>query len=221
MTELHPETASTSDEQQASRRQFAELFAASPLPPEDLLANILLYARTGLIAKLLVLNEVYEQVCGIPGALCEFGVWWGQNVALLENLRAIHEPHNKQRIILGFDSFAGYGQLSERDRDDPVYRDGTYETPAGYRDYLSALLETHEGMNVLGHVRGNHRLIEGDVQVTVPGYLREHPETIIAFAYFDLALYDPTRATLRGDSDAPRPRERASPGRAHLVGCAW
>ena len=90
MTELNPETAATNAEQWAARRRFAELYATSPLPHEVLLANILLYARTGVVAKVLALNEVYEQIREIPGVLCEFGVWCGQNLVLLANLRAIH-----------------------------------------------------------------------------------------------------------------------------------
>ena len=46
------------------------------------------------------------------GALIEFGTWRGQNLVLLENLRAIHEPFNKQRTIIGFDTFAGYPEAA-------------------------------------------------------------------------------------------------------------
>ena len=42
----------------------------------------------------------------------------------------------------------------------------------------------------------------GDATETVPRYLRDHPETIIAFAYFDFDIYAPTKACL----EAIRPR---------------
>ncbi len=92
---------------------------------------------------------------------------------MLENLRAIHEPFNKQRIIVGFDTFAGYD-----------------------REYLANLLAAHEGSNALGHVRGNHRLVDGDAEVTVPRYFKDHPETIVAMALFDIGVYRPTKAAL-------------------------
>jgi hypothetical protein len=69
-------------------------------------------------------------------------------------------------------------------------------TGKGYQEHLAELLEVHEGMNALGHVRGNHRPFEGDVSSTLPAYLSAHPETLIALAYFDLALYVPTRDAL-------------------------
>jgi hypothetical protein len=39
-------------------------------------------------------------------------------------------------------------------------------------------------------------VVEGDVARTVPAYFRDHPETIVALAYFDLAVYEPTKACL-------------------------
>ena len=47
-------------------------------------------------------------------------------------------------------------------------------------------------MNAFGHIRGRHKVIEGDATVTVPSYFQEHPETIVALAYFDIGLYEPT-----------------------------
>lgn len=49
--------------------------------------------------------------------------------------------------------------------------------------------------------RSGSSLVKGDVCETVPRFLEERPETIIALAYFDLDLYEPTKATL----DAIRP----------------
>jgi hypothetical protein len=52
-------------------------------------------------------------------------------------------------------------------------------------------------MNAFGHIRGGHRLIAGDVSETAPGYFAEHPETLVAFAFFDMGPYEPTLAALK------------------------
>ena len=39
--------------------------------------------------------------------------------------------------------------------------------------------------------------MQGDVRETVPRYLAGNPQTIIAMAYFDLDLYEPTREVLK------------------------
>lgn len=41
-----------------------------------------------------------------------------------------------------------------------------------------------------------HEIVKGDVLKTLPKYLEDHPETIIALAYFDLDLYEPTKKCL-------------------------
>lgn len=179
------------------RQKLKEIFLKSPLPAEDLLFNLGLYTRSSLLVKYLVLYELYRKFLTVPGIIMEFGTWWGQNLVLLENLRAILEPFNKQRKIIGFDSFCGYSVASGRDGEGEFWKEGSYSTSEGYKAYLEELIRTHEGSNVLGHVTGMHELVEGDVQETVPAYMDSHPEAIVAFAYFDLGLYQPTLAALR------------------------
>lgn len=179
-----------------SRKRLLELFERSPLPMEDRLFNIGMYVRSSVLVKFLVMSEMYERIKNLPGCLVEFGTWWGQNLVLLENLRAIHEPFNKQRVIVGFDTFSGYTDRSENDRESAVWKEQSYSTGKGYVSYLKELLEAHEGSNVLGHVRGKHELIEGDVELTAPKYFGDRPQLVVAFAYFDMALYRPTKAAL-------------------------
>lgn len=191
------QTETTASESQMSfRERLEKLYKESPLPAEDLLFNLGMYTRSSLLVKFLVMNQLYERVKSIPGALIEFGTWWGQNLVLLENLRAIHEPFNKQRVIIGFDTFSGYTKASEHDKKSKVWVENSYSTSKGYQAYLQELLEVHEGNNVLGHVRGVHKLIEGDVEKTAPQYFKKHPETIVALAYFDMGLYKPTKAAM-------------------------
>ncbi|MEC9368526.1 MAG: crotonobetainyl-CoA--carnitine CoA-transferase, partial [Pseudomonadota bacterium] len=62
--------------------------------------------------------------------------------------------------------------------------------------YLESLLTYHEKNNVLRNVR-KCEVVEGDAAKTAPKYFKAHPETIVALAYFDMALYEPTKACLK------------------------
>src|SRR5258708_39967591 len=86
-----------SPQQQEARRSLADLFARSPLPRDQLLVNLGLYMRSTVVAKLLYVNELYQQIVRLPGVIMEFGVWWRQHLALFESLRAVHEPYNHSR----------------------------------------------------------------------------------------------------------------------------
>jgi hypothetical protein len=178
-----------------ARAKILELFKQSPIPDEELLLNLTLYLRSTGLAKILYLNELYTKILHIPGIVVEFGVWWGANLALFEAHRSVYEPYNWTRKVVGFDTFQGYQSITSQDGDSPYVVEGGYAVAEGYKDYLGQLLNAHEQDNILAHIQ-KHELVEGDVIDTIDSYLHENPETIIALAYFDLALYEPTKKCL-------------------------
>jgi hypothetical protein len=197
MSDDAPVEATTAQGEALSlRTRLRDMMQGSPLPADELMFNLGLYVRSSLLVKFLVLHDAYSRIQSVPGALIEFGTWRGQNLVLLENLRAIHEPFNKQRTIIGFDTFAGYPEAAGMAAKSTETHGG-YDTGQSYPDYLSELLQVHEGMNAFGHIRGGHKLIAGDVVETAPKYFSDHPETLVAFAFFDMGPYEPTLAALK------------------------
>lgn len=184
-----------SDAQIKHREILYKLFREHPLPDDQLLVNLGLYMRSSALAKILFLNELYELILDLPGVIVEFGTWWGQNLVVFENLRAIYEPFNQSRRIIGFDTFKGYPSLSDKDRASETIKVGGYKVTENYRAYLEELIDFHEKNNVLANVK-KHQVIEGDVVETVPRFFEENPEIVIALAYFDMALYEPTKVCL-------------------------
>jgi Macrocin-O-methyltransferase (TylF) len=184
-----------SPEQLSNREELKRLFAETPLPPDDLLVNLPLYMRSSTVAKLLWVNELYEAIVPIPGVIMEFGVWWGANLTLFESLRAVHEPYNYSRRVIGFDTFEGYPEARPEDGDDPLVHRGAYAVGEGHPEHLERLLEYHERENPMSHIR-KHETVVGDASETIGPYLSEHSETMIALAYFDMQLYEPTKACL-------------------------
>ena len=62
------------------------------------------------------MQRIYAEIVPVHGVIMEFGVRWGQNLALFSNLRGIHEPFNYNRRIIGFDTFEGFPAISGKDR---------------------------------------------------------------------------------------------------------
>lgn len=184
-----------------ARESLFRLFRERPMGDEELLTNLGLFMRSGALAKVLLLDEVYRRILPIPGAIFELGVWLGQSLVVFENLRAIHEPYNHARHIVGFDTFSGYTPLGAHDVASEIVREGAYSVSEGYERYLAELLDYHEQENVMAHVK-KHAVIRGDAGETCPRFLEEHPETLVALAYFDMALYEPTKLCL--DAILPR-----------------
>ena len=157
--------------------------------------------RGSYLVKFLVLNDLYLRIKDLPGHIFEFGTRYGHNLVVFVNLRAIYEPFNKTRKILGFDTFQGYRNFSDNDKNkSEIFSEDTYHTKDSYPDYLNNLLCVHERNNVLGHINGSHEVVAGDVTVTSKEYFEKHPETVVALAYFDMGLYLPTKAALESIS---------------------
>lgn len=183
-----------SQEEVANRASLANLLESSPIPTDQLLSNLGLFLESKNLGRLLFLDHVYRQIIDVQGVIMEFGTRWGQNLGVLAALRGIYEPFNRHRKIIGFDTFSGFPSVSQLDGD--KWQDGQLSVTEGYATYLEKVLHVHEQANPLAHIK-KFELCAGDAIAEVPQYLLAHPETIVAMAYFDFDLYEPTKACLK------------------------
>ena len=58
----------------------------------------------------------------------------------------------------------------------------------------------HRSENAMGHAV-KHNFVEGNACQTVRAYMDEHTEAIVALCCFDMALTEPTKATLEAVED--------------------
>jgi len=142
-----------------------------------------------------MMNDLYRKILDLHGIICEFGVLWGNNLALFESFRGVYEPYNYTRKIVGFDTFTGFPHIHEKDGMNSDLKEGYYAVTKGYEDYLNEILDYHEKQSPISHIK-KYELVKGDATITVTKYLHDNPETIIAFAYFDFDLYEPTQKCL-------------------------
>lgn len=188
------EELSNNDEKRL-RTDFLKLFKNNPLPPEWLISNLNLFTRRQDLTRLLFMHELYKKILPVHGVIMEFGTHWGQNLVLFTNFRGIYEPYNHDRKIIGFDTFEGFPEVHKKDGSASMIKKGTFSTGSYYEDYLSKVLHYHEQESPIKHIK-KHKLIKGDASKTIKKYLQEHPETIIALAYFDFDIYKPTKDCL-------------------------
>jgi hypothetical protein len=176
-------------------RALAGLLRSSPIPQEEILANLSLYLTRSSLSQILFMSELYSQILHVHGIVIEFGSRWGRNLALFSTLRNVFEPHNYGRRIVGFDTYEGFPAVAPEDGHDAVMKVGALSVTPDYRDYLNALLEIHERLSPRPQLQ-RFETVKGDVATTLPAYLAAHPETIVALAYFDMDLYRPTKAAI-------------------------
>lgn len=184
-----------SESEISNRGKFLKLFKTCPIPDNELLLNLGLFIKRQELTRILFMNDLYKKIINVHGIIVEFGVRYGQNLVLFESFRGIYEPFNYNRKIIGFDTFEGFTSIHEKDGKSDIVSTGAYSTTKNYEEYLRKILDYHELESPISHIK-KYSLIKGNAIVEIEKYLNENPETIIALAYFDFDLYEPTKKCL-------------------------
>ncbi|MFZ5807093.1 MAG: crotonobetainyl-CoA--carnitine CoA-transferase [Verrucomicrobiota bacterium] len=175
--------------------EFTAKLKQTPLPDDELLANLGLYLTSKGLSRILFFYEIYQKILNTHGNIFEFGVRWGQNLSLLSAFRGIFEPFNRHRKIVGFDTFAGFKGMSGEDGEKCKCKDGSFNVTENYEQELEKILHLQEQLNPMSHLR-RFELVKGDAMQTVPAYFQQHPEALVSLAIFDFDIYTPTKAAL-------------------------
>jgi hypothetical protein len=184
-----------SPEESAAYRQLTTKLKGSPVPDDELIANLGLYLDRSVLGHILFISEIYQRILDVHGVIIEFGARWGRNLALFTELRNLYEPRNAARRVIGFDTFTGFPSVRAEDGAAEGIVAGAYSVKPGYETELTDVLSAHERFGLRSHNR-KFDVLKGNVNATLPEYLERHPETIVALAYFDLDLYEGTRQGL-------------------------
>ncbi len=188
-----------SKDEQTLRQNFFELFQKCPIPGNEVLMNLPLFIKRQDLSCLLFMNELYKKILGVHGVIMEFGVRWGRNMALFENLRGLYEPFNHNRKIIGFDTFDGFPAVNPKDGKDDIIKAGSFNVTDNYDEYLDQVLAYHEQESPIAHIK-KYEIVKGDASEQILQYLDQHPETIVSLAYFDFDIYEPTLNCLKAIS---------------------
>ena len=189
-----PATLIGSTESEIDRKvALAQTLRGTDIPDGELLDNIGLFLTRQTLSRINFMQDIYRRILEVHGVVMEFGVRWGQNMALFSALRGMHEPFNYNRRIIGFDTFGGFPGVT--DQDGGRVKPGDYGVADDWADKLTRVLEFHEQNSPIPHKR-KFELVKGDATQTLPAYLEAHQETVVALAYFDFDLYHPTKVCL-------------------------
>lgn len=176
-------------------KKFIELFKKNPIPDEQIFSNLGLFLKSKDLSRLLFLNHIYQQIIDIQGVIFDFGTRWGQNMAIFSALRGIYEPFNRHKKIVGFDTFSGFPGISKEDGQSDLMKRGNISVTKNYQDYLEKIMSYHEETSPLSHVK-KYEIVVGDAVREIRKYLKRNPQTIVALAYFDFDIYEPTKKCL-------------------------
>lgn len=180
------------------RQSFLDWFRKWPIPDNEFFLNIGMFLTPQALSRILFMDHLYRQIIDTQGIVIEFGCRWGHNTSIFTSLRGIYEPFNRLRKIVAFDTFDGFASVCDKDHKSMKKND--YTVSKGYEDYLETILDFQEKESPLSHLK-KFEIVKGDASNTILDYLDRNPETIIALAYFDMDLYEPTLQCLEAIKD--------------------
>jgi Macrocin-O-methyltransferase (TylF) len=136
--------------------------------------------------------KLFEMILDVKGSIVECGVHKGGSLMLYYHLSSVMEPYAFNRKIYGFDTFEGFRSISKKDSPDiheSMFSDTSY-------DILAKAIEIHDLNRSVPEIE-KCVLIKGDATATIPPFIKNHPELVIALLYLDFDLYEPTKVALQ------------------------
>jgi hypothetical protein len=175
--------------------QVRDLFSNSTGTAAEKLDAFPKFATRQALAKFLARYEIFKRILNVNGSIVECGVLHGGGLLTYAKLSSILEPTNHTRKIIGFDSFAGFPSVHEKDRagDSSHLRVGGLTGSS--LDEVEAAVRIYDLNRPLSHIP-KVELVKGDLVETAPRYVKDNPHLVVAMLYLDVDLYEPTYAAL-------------------------
>lgn len=155
------------------------------------------YTSRRATAKFLAHYEVYKMVKELPGHIVELGVFKGESLLRFAQFAEIFNCYDRSFDVIGFDNFSGFTKLSSEDGLESIKNDKKIGgwSPERYRSELEALIEYFDLTRLAPH-KPRIRLIDGNIEDTVPEFKKNNKNTRIKLLHLDADLYEPTKIAL-------------------------
>jgi hypothetical protein len=175
---------------------LAEAFRKADGTTEEKLENFSKYVRRQTITRLLAQHDLVRRIVAVEGSVVECGVHRGASLFGWLHLTSILDPINWRRKIYGFDTFAGFPTISDKDVgcEQSDVEPGRYSCDS--EKEIQDLCMIHDSNRILGHIE-KVELIRGDATATIPDFLKRNPHVIVALLFLDFDLYEPTKVAIQ------------------------
>lgn len=161
----------------------------------DKLRSFTKYVPFTEFPKFIAKYEIFKKIINIHGGIVECGVHQGGGLMTWALLSSIFEPVNHKRKIIGFDTFEGFAEITDKDYA-PHNKDAKVGGLAvdAFSDIQHAV-KIYDGFRPLGHIN-KVELIKGDANVTIEQYIKENPHLVVSLLYLDFDVYTPTKRAI-------------------------
>jgi hypothetical protein len=154
-------------------------------------------ARRQWLKRFLAHNELFKQILEVPGDIAELGVFRGMGIMTWANLLESYCIGDRTKVVYGFDNWRGFKELLKEDGEESK-EVNKFKGGFSPEEYFEELKEAIEIFDCDRFIPWKERikLIEGDIEETVPKFVEENPGVRFSLIHFDCDLYLPTKTAL-------------------------
>jgi hypothetical protein len=194
MQKITPEGGFRTQAEKEVGRRIEEIFNRCADSLEVKLDNFPKYIKRQKLTRLLSLYEIFKKILPVKGSIIECGVYHGFGLMAWANMSAVLEPANLTRRIYGFDTFAGFKEIGEKDNNSVMKPESGHLNSDSYEE-LNELIGIYDSNRFLGHVN-KVQLIKGDVARTIPEFIKNNSHLVVSLLFLDMDLYEPTKVAI-------------------------
>jgi len=178
-------------------RRLQQHFERFGIQPNTIWKNFPLYVRRVFLKRFLAHYELFRMTVDLPGDIIELGVFAGASLMSWANFMEIRNMGDRHKKIVGFDNFAGFGDLDARDGrpDQTVQKQVGGFDSGGLEEALRDAISIFDADRFIPYKPRVH-LVKGDIEKMVPDYVDRNPGTRISLLHCDVDLYRPTKTAL-------------------------
>ncbi len=179
-------------------QRIVDVIDKENIPQNDILESFAIYARRINITRFLAHYELYKMVQDIPGCIVECGVYQGNSLFAFAKFLEIFHPGDRIRHVIGFDSFKGLQDFTEKDG--PMYPNRSKVvggwSAGDFRDAFYEFVDLYHADMFVPQAK-RIQIVEGNIMETVPEYVEQHPGLRISMLHLDVDIFEPNLTALK------------------------
>lgn len=151
-------------------------FSISPLEAVNLFPVLI---RRQMLKRFLAHVELFKMTLDVPGDIAELGVFRGLGLMTWANLLESYCIGDRTKTVYGFENWVGFGEFQ----------------PEKYQREVEDAIAIFDADRFIPW-KLRVKLESGNIEITVPYFLRENPGVRFSLIHFDCDLYQPTKVAL-------------------------
>src|SRR3990167_6973724 len=178
---LKPEGTLRSNDEKEAASEYVRLFEESPESTQEKLHAFPKFIRRQEATRFLSCYEIFKKIVNVKGSIVECGVFRGFGLMSWALFSSVLQPANLTRRIYGFDTFSGFHDVSEKDKNnfrEPRKGDLSFNS----FDQLNSLIGAYDKNRFLGHIN-KVNLIKGNAGDSIPKFVNDNPHLVVSLLF--------------------------------------